>query len=213
MGRNPHEETARAGGKPGYGPSDTGGGDAPHLRTKTTFNPKKAVTADGTGKVISAVGYATNINPIKALGTAITWGKNLFQNKAKVPTVEDTAAMEDAPFNQQKKMYDWGPQNGGEGIAGLRNTGITQSLASTPTADVNTRHQWGFKAYPGTPGTTYDPKTYAKQGKMIRKYGTGQEVKNFSKGKRFGPPPLKGPDPQGLQTVLESSDYFKKLIG
>ena len=48
---------------------------------------------------------------------------------------------------------------------------------------------------------------------MIRKYATGQEIKNFSKGKRFGPPPLKGPDPQGLQVILENSDYFKKLIG
>jgi len=42
MARNPFEETATAGGQPGYGPPsrDTGGGDAPHLRRKTTFTPK-----------------------------------------------------------------------------------------------------------------------------------------------------------------------------
>ena len=222
MARNPHEATSQAGGKAGYsggthgayggGGNGKGGGDAPHLKTKTTFTPKKTVTADGTGKVITAIGAATNINPIKALGTAMTWGKNIF--KAKEPTLtEKTAASEDAPFHQQKKTYDFGPTGGGDGIAALKTTAITQSLASTPTADVNTRHQWGFQAYPGTPGTTYDPKTYAKQGKMIGKYGTGQEIKNFSKGKRFGPPPLKGPDPQGLQVILENSDYFKKLIG
>ena len=78
---------------------------------------------------------------------------------------------------------------------------------------IQTRHQWGFQAYPGTPGSTYNPQAYAKKGKLVRTYATGQEIKNFSKGKRFGPPPLKGPDPQGLHTVLESSDYFKKLIG
>ena len=59
----------------------------------------------------------------------------------------------------------------------------------------------------------YKAAPYAKKGKLIRKYATGQEIKNYSKGKRFGPPPLKGPDPQGLQVVLENSDYFKKLIG
>ena len=40
-----------------------------------------------------------------------------------------------------------------------------------------------------------------------------KKLKTFLKGKRFGPPPLKGPDPQGLQVILENSDYFNKLIG
>jgi len=171
---------------------------------------KKTVTADGKGIKTAATVYSAIKHPVL---TAAKWvGKNIF--KAKEPTLtEKTAAMEDHHLHQQKKTYDFGPTGGGDGIAALKTTAISTSLASTPTADVNTRHQWGFQAYPGTPGTTYDPKTYAKQGKMIGKYGTGQEIKNFSKGKRFGPPPLKGPDPQGLQTVLESSDYFKKLIG
>ena len=209
----------RPGGKQ-MGTTSTGGLDsgANYGNTGKDYGPyskgpphqPKGKTTTGDGVKTAATVYSAIKHPVV---TAAKWvGKNIFQNKAKTPTVEDTAAMEDHHLHQQRKTYDFGP-TGGDGIATLRNTGVTHSLASTPTADVNTRHQWGFQAYPGTPGTTYDPKTYAKQGKMIGKYGTGQEIKNFSKGKRFGPPPLKGPDPQGLQTVLESSDYFKKLIG
>jgi hypothetical protein len=193
----------------------TGEGGQKYSKTKGTISPK-----DHTGKVISAIGLATDLNPLKALGTAVTWGAkkigNIFQQKAKGPTVEDTAAMEDAPFNQQKKMYDWGPQNGGGGNV----TTVTQSIVNAPTADKTAGfgHQWNFQAY-NQQGTTapnvydYTKTPYAKKGKLVRKYATGQEIKNFSKGKRFGPPPLKGPDPQGLQTILENSDYFKKLIG
>ena len=193
----------------------TGEGGQKYSRTKGTISPK-----DHTGKVISAIGLATDLNPLKALGTAVTWGAkkigNIFQQKAKGPTVENTAAMEDAPFNQQKKMYDWGPQNGGGGNV----TTVTQSIVNAPTADkaAGFGHQWNFQAY-NQQGTTapnvydYAKTPYAKKGKLVRKYATGQEIKNFSKGKRFGPPPLKGPDPQGLQTILENSDYFKKLIG
>ena len=107
---------------------------------------------------------------------------------------------------------------GGDGIGNV--TTATQSLVTAPTADKGAGfgHQWNFQAY-GTQqnvaANPYDYKQapYAKKGKLVRKYATGQEIKNFSKGKRFGPPPLKGPDPQGLQVILENSDYFKKLIG
>ena len=107
---------------------------------------------------------------------------------------------------------------GGDGMANV--TTHTQSLVTAPTADkaAGFGHQWNFQAYganQNVAGNPYDytQAPYAKKGKLIRKYGTGQEIKNFSKGKRFGPPPLKGPDPQGLQVILENSDYFKKLIG
>tara|TARA_B100001245_G_C22881859_1_gene424142 strand:+ start:470 stop:1159 length:690 start_codon:yes stop_codon:yes gene_type:complete len=97
---------------------------------------------------------------------------------------------------------------------------LTQSVVSSPTADkAKDAHSWDFKAYDNQQAETkpnvydYNKAPYAKKGKLVRKYATGQEIKNFSKGKRFGPPPLKGPDPQGLQVILENSDYFKKLIG
>ena len=108
---------------------------------------------------------------------------------------------------------------GGDG-QNVNVTTHTQSLVTAPTADKSgaVGHQWNFQAYGNQNQATGNPydytkMPYAKKGKMIRKYGTGQEIKNFSKGKRFGPPPLKGPDPQGLQVILENSDYFKKLIG
>ena len=181
-------------------------------------NQKKTTsTKDHTGKVISGIGFATNLNPIKALGTAYTWGKSLFQHKAGEPTLtEKTAAMEDA-YVKPRASIDRSHQ-GGDGMANVNVTLNTQSLITSPTADKSFGHQWDFKAYGDTQNVAANPYNYnqapfAKKGKMIRKYATGQEVKNFSKGKRFGPPPLKGPDPQGIQVLLENSDYFKKLIG
>ena len=190
----------------------TGEGGQQYSRTKGTVS-----TSGGTkkaGLATSAIGWLTGSSAVKALGTGIQFLGSKFKRKG--PTVEDTAAMEDAPFNQQKKMYDWGPQNGGGGNV----TTVTQSIVNAPTADkaAGFGHQWNFQAY-NQQGTTapnvydYTKTPYAKKGKLVRKYATGQEIKNFSKGKRFGPPPLKGPDPQGLQTIFENSDYFKKLIG
>jgi len=211
-------------GREDYSPMPTGGsganyshsgtGDGQHVKTKTTHGPKKKTT---TGDGLSGIHKLPSVRVAKYI---FKGGKkilgNIFQKKAKVPTVEDTAAMEDAPFHQQKKMYDWGPQNGGGGNV----TTATQSLVTAPTADkaAGFGHQWDFKAYGNTAQATANPydytkSPYAKKGKLVRKYATGQEIKNFSKGKRFGPPPLKGPDPQGLQVILENSDYFKKLIG
>jgi len=181
----------------------TGEGGQKYTKTKDTVS-----TGDGVKKAATVAGFIKN--PVVA---GLTWtAKKIFSRKPKGPTrTEETAAMEDA-YVTHKPV----PVGGGPGDRdGLQNTIATQSLVTAPTADkaAGFGHQWGFQAYPGTPGTTYDPTKYAKQGKMISKYGTGQEVKNFSKGKRFGPPPLKGPDPQGLQTILENSDYFKTLIG
>ena len=189
-------------------------------------------SGEGGQKYTKTVSTGDGSKPVKAASTLFSLAKksvpatwlyegakkigNIFQKKAKRPTVVDTAAMEDAPFNQQKKMYDWGPQNGGGGNV----TTVTQSLVTAPTADkaAGFGHQWDFKAYGANTNVAANPydyskAPYAKKGKLVRKYATGQEIKNFSKGKRFGPPPLKGPDPQGLQVILENSDYFKKLIG
>jgi len=232
MGRNPHEATAQAGGKQGYsggthGASgdSKGGGDAPHLRTQTTFTPKKTITRDGIGATaVSAASFIKTGNPAGLLWQGVKKIGNLFADKRteqqkvqanidKGYDVNNPAEMHRAT---QRKIYKGPEGNGG----GANLTLNTQSLVTAPTADkaAGFGHQWNFQAYGANTQTAANPydytKTpYAKKGKMIRKYATGQEIKNFSKGKRFGPPPLKGPDPQGLQVILENSDYFKKLIG
>jgi len=209
----------RASMSPGTHHGGGGRGGPPGTTTTATHVPtqpkKKIITGDGLKKASTI--YSAIKHPVVA---AASWiGKNIF--KPKGPTLtEKTAAMEDAPFNQQKKMYDWGPTGGtGEGRGGNVTT-ATQSLVTAPTADkaAGFGHQWNFQAYGNQQNVAANPydytkAPYAKKGKLVRKYATGQEIKNFSKGKRFGPPPLKGPNPQGLQVILENSDYFKKLIG
>ena len=165
-----------------------------------------------------------DFSPTYQVGKALYKGvKSIFQPKTEQQKVEANIKKGHDVLNpaemhraETKKTYDWGPQNGGGGNV----TTHTQSLVTAPTADkaAGFGHQWNFQAYganQNVAGNPYDYKAapYAKKGKLIRKYATGQEIKNFSKGKRFGPPPLKGPDPQGLQVILENSDYFKKLIG
>ena len=203
-----------------YGPYSKGPTHQPSQKT-TTRNGKK----DHTGKVISALGYATNINPLKAFGTAVTWGKSLFQKTPEQKRASYTKKGLDitnpAEMHGYQTKYgkiDEDTYTGGEGIGNI--TTHTQSLVTAPTADKGAGfgHQWNFQAYGNQTQTAANPydytkAPYAKKGKMIRTYATGQEIKNFSKGKRFGPPPLKGPNPQGLQVILENSDYFKKLIG
>jgi hypothetical protein len=233
MGRNPHEATAQAGGKKGYSGGTHGasgdsrsGGDAPHLRTQTTFTPKKkTVTRDGItrdGIKTAATIYSALKHPVVAAAKFI--GQKVFQPKTEQQKVQanidkghDVLNPAEMHRATQPRIYT-GPE--GRGADEFQNNIASRSLVTAPTADkaAGFGHQWDFKAYganTNVAGNPYDytQAPYAKKGKMIRKYGTGQEIKNFSKGKRFGPPPLKGPDPQGLQVILENSDYFKKLIG
>ena len=179
---------------------------------------KKTTTGDG--KKRSLLDYSPTVQVAKFLYKGI---KSVFQPKTEQQKVQanidkgyDVLNPAEMHRAETKKTYDWGPQNGGGGNV----TTVTQSIINAPTADkaAGFGHQWNFQAYnqQGTAAPNvydYAKTPYAKKGKLVRKYATGQEIKNFSKGKRFGPPPLKGPDPQGLQTILENSDYFKKLIG
>ena len=199
----------------------TGEGGQKYTPTPTTspLHP-----GGGTKKKLSVsnVGIAANLYKGNIYGATANWiGKKilkpLFSRKPKEPTLtEKTAAMEDA-YVKRKPV----PVGGGPGDRdGIQNTIATQSLVTAPTADkaAGFGHQWNFQAYGNQQNVAANPydytkAPYAKKGKLVRKYATGQEIKNFSKGKRSGPPPLKGPDPQGLQTILENSDYFKTLIG
>ncbi len=105
--------------------------------------------------------------------------------------------------------HDPGGTKHGPEVAGP----TTTTLVTAPTADKSFGHQWDFKAYDNQQATTtpnvydYSKAPYAKKGKMIYKYATGQEVKKRSL------PPSKGPDSKGLPSILENSDYFTKLIG
>ena len=215
-GRDDYSPMPTGGSGANYGASGTGNGH--HVKTKTVHTPKKkTTTGDGKRSIL-------DFSPTFQVGKALYKGvKSIFQPKTEQQKVEANIKKGHDVLNpaemhraETKKTYDWGPQNGGGGNV----TTHTQSLVTAPTADkaAGFGHQWNFQAYganQNVAGNPYDYKAapYAKKGKLIRKYATGQEIKNFSKGKRFGPPPLKGPDPQGLQIVLENSDYFKKLIG
>ena len=218
-GRADYSPMPTGGSGANYGASGTG--DGQHVKTKTVHTPKKkTITGDGSRTALSALSFIKTGNPAGLLWQGAKKIGNIF---AKTPEQKRASyTKKGLDITNPAEMHGYQTQYGktpvdrsheGNGMANV--TTHTQSLVTAPTADRGPGfgHQWDFRAYPGTPGTTYDPKVYAKHGKMISKYGTGQEVKNFSKGKRFGPPPLKGPDPQGLQVILENSDYFKKLIG
>ena len=212
-GREDYSAMPTGGSGATYDRGPNQGGHHPPARPAVTPK-KKTTTGDGVKKFVS------NMPSVKLANWAYKGVKSIFQPKTEQQKVQanidrgyDVLNPAEMHRATQRKPV---PVGGGPGDRdGLQNTIATRSLVTAPTADKagGFGHQWGFQAYPGTPGTTYDPTKYAKQGKMISKYGTGQEVKNFSKGKRFGPPPEKGPDPQGLHAILENSDYFKTLIG
>ena len=215
-GRDDYSPMPTGGSGANYGASGTG--DAPHLKTQTTFAPKKkTTTGDGKRSIL-------DFSPTYQVGKALYKGvKSIFQPKTEQQKVEANIKKGHDVLNPaemhratQPRVYHGPEGNGGGGNV----TTATQSLVTAPTADqaAGFGHQWDFKAYGNQTQTAANPYNYkmapyAKKGKLVRKYATGQEIKNFSKGKRFGPPPLKGPDPQGLQVILENSDYFKKLIG
>ena len=209
-----------------YGPYSKGPTHQ-HTQKTTTRNGKKAITSgDGAQVVGSTASFLKTGNPLGLLWQGAKKIGNIFADKRtpqqkveanikKGLDPSNPAEMHGYETGYGKKEYDWGP-TGGDGYV----TTATQSLVTAPTADKTAGfgHQWDFKAYGNQTQTAANPYNYkmapyAKKGKLVRKYATGQEIKNFSKGKRFGPPPLKGPDPQGLQVILENSDYFKKLIG
>ena len=205
------------------------GGSGANYSSKNGNKSTKTHTGNGVQKVSTAVSTAKFLKSGNPVSLAYQFGYNLLKAPFKKKTSQQKVELnikkgldpsnpaEMHGYETRKKTYDWGPQgNGGDGNV----TTITQSLVTAPTADkaAGFGHQWNFQAYGNNTQTAANPydytkSPYAKKGKLVRKYATGQEIKNFSKGKRFGPPPLKGPDPQGLQVILENSDYFKKLIG
>jgi len=109
------------------------------------------------------------------------------------------------PNEMRAAKYKPTISSNGNGEGGRQITFDTQALASTAIPETKKSTGWGFKAY--QPGSTAKTRLYGKKGKMI-KANQGE----FSQGKRFGPPPKKGPDPQGIDVPLNSIDYFKDLL-
>ena len=218
-GRDDYSPMPTGGSGANYGASGTG--DGQHVKTQTVHTPKKKTTSGGNGIKTAATIYSAIKHPVISAAKYI--GQKVFQPKTEQQKVQanidkgyDVLNPAEMHRATQPRVYHGPEGNGG----GANVTTVTQSLVTAPTADkaAGFGHQWNFQAYGNQAQTTSNPydytkAPYAKKGKLIRKYATGQEIKNFSKGKRFGPPPLKGPDPQGLQVILENSDYFKKLIG
>ena len=188
-------------------PSGLDHGNIP-THTATTKGP---VVQDSGSKIIkplSNASLAANMvkgNPIGVVANLATRFARSAGSIFKKKPIEERAQKPDMMDMRKRPLL--GGDDGGNDYGRARQTFNTQSLVTAPTADKGYGHQWGFQAYPGAPGTTYDPTQYAKKGKMIYKYGTGQEVKKRSL------PPSKGPDSKGLPSILENSDYFTKLIG
>ena len=177
------------------------------------------------GKAASAVGWITGSGPIKAIGAGLQFaGSKIFGPKVPPDQAGGASAkvikrggvkVSDRAISADRKRYTnlrhdqgdpGGEKHGPEGL-------MTTTLTTAPTADKSFGHQWDFKAYDNQQATTtpnvydYSKAPYAKKGKLVRKYATGQEVKKRSL------PPSKGPDSKGLPSILENSDYFTKLIG
>jgi hypothetical protein len=154
---------------------------------------KSTVTHTSTGNTnlqkVSTLGTTANFlrtgNPIGYVWQGI---KKMIKPKKKEPTLtEKTAAMEDAYV--KPRVYKGPEGNGGNGIKSLGTTAPVGAVTSASDDDFS----WNFQPYP------------ARHGKFMR-------AKGLSGGKRFGPPPLKGPDPQGLDVVLSNTEYFKDLV-
>ena len=206
-GRDDYSPMPTGGSGANYGASGTG--DGQHVKTKTTFTPKPKngkgtiSTQKKVGFITSGIGFATGIEPLKWAGRLLGLGKKKTEKqKSESYTKKGFDILNPNEMKEATKPIQ--PPDGGNGGDGMAQITLnTQSVASTAIPE--TKSGWGFKAY--QPGTTANTSLYGKKGKMI-KANQGE----FSQGKRFGPPPTKGPDPQGINVPLNSIDYFKDLL-
>ena len=200
-----------SGGMDHHGNQNTSGNE----NGNTGGNSSKVSTGVKVGS--SAISYAKTGNPFGLIAQGANWVKqNIFTKKPSPDYGFDNKGNftgEGLTRMEMRKPALLGGDDGGNDYGRARQTFNTQSLVTAPTADKSFGHQWDFKAYDNQQATTtpnvydYSKAPYAKKGKLVRKYATGQEVKKRSL------PPSKGPDSKGLPSILENSDYFTKLIG
>ena len=206
-GRDDYSPMPTGGSGANYGASGTG--DGQHVKTKTTFTSKPKngkgtiSTQKKAGFITSGIGFATGIEPLKWAGRLLGLGKKKTEKqKSESYTKKGFDILNPNEMKGATKPIQ--PPDGGNGGNGMAQITLnTQSVASTAIPE--TKSGWGFKAYDS--GSTANTRLYGKKGKMV-KANQGQ----FSQGKRFGPPPTKGPDPQGINVPLNSIDYFKDLL-
>ena len=177
----------------------TGGNGATTTTKGTISTPKKV------GFITSGIGFATGIEPLKWAGRLFGLGKKKTEKEKSERYTKkgfDILNPNEMVGATTRTPVDRSHQ-GGDGMAQI--TLNTQSVASTAIPETKKSSGWGFQAY--DPDSTANTRLYGKKGKMI-KANQGE----FSQGKRFGPPPKKGPDPQGINAPLNSVDYFKDLL-
>ena len=183
-------------------------------KSKAAFDAGKAPkgTYGGNGNKSTAT-HTKSGNGVQKGSTAVTTAK--FVKSGTIHPFSAAYQLLKAPFKkkteQQKvqlnidKGYDvnnpaemhaikpprtyHGPEGHQSGIKSLGTTAPNISAVSEP----RTGHEWDFQAY--------------SKGNLVK--GTKQEL---SGGVRFGPPPLRGPDPQGLDVLLSNSNYFRDLL-
>jgi len=197
-------------GRDDYSPMPTGGsganygssGNGAHLRTKTVHTPKKTITTGG--KNLMLLGSALTGNIKGVIGNiASRFKPKTEKEKSEQYTKRGLDILNPNEMKSARPRVYTGPEGKGAD-EGPQITLNTQSLASTAIPETK-KSGWGFKPYPTS--STVKSRLYGKKGKMI-KANQGK----FSQGKRFGPPPNKGPDPQGINAPLNSIDYFKDLL-
>ena len=204
-GRDDYSPMPTGGSGANYGGPPGGGDPKMHYKAPPSKNGKGTIsTQKKAGFITSGIGYATGIEPLKWAGRLLGLGKKKTE---KQKSEAYTKKGFDVLNPNEMKAATYKPvtpplgEGGGDGMAQI--TLNTQSVASTAIPE--TKSGWGFKAYDS--GSTANTRLYGKKGKMV-KANQGQ----FSEGKRFGPPPKKGPDPQGIDVPLNSIDYFKDLL-
>jgi len=203
-GKDDYSPMPEGGSGANYGGPPGGGDPKMHYKAPPPKNGKGTIsTQKKAGFVASGLGFALGIEPLKWAGRLIGLGgkKKTEKQKSDAFTKKGFDVLNPNEMRAAKYKPVTPPDGGGEGMAQI--TLNTQSVASTAIPE--TKSGWGFKAYDS--GSTANTRLYGKKGKMV-KANQGQ----FSQGKRFGPPPKKGPDPQGINVPLNSIDYFKDLL-
>ena len=193
-GRDDYSPMPTGGSGANYGGPPGGGDPKMHYKAPPSKNGKGTIsTQKKAGFITSGIGYATGIEPLKWAGRLLGLGKKKTEKqKSEAYTKKGFDVLNPNEMRAAKYKPVTPPDGGGEGEGRPQITLNTQSVTSTPVPE-ETGHTWNFQAY--------------RKGQMI-KANQGQ----FSHGKRFGPPPKKGPDPQGINVPLNSIDYFKDLI-
>ena len=199
-GRDDYSPMPTGGSGANYGGPPGGGDPKMHYKAPPPKNGKGTISTKGKNLALAGSIFTGNWKSAAA-NIASRFKPKTEKQKSDIYTKKGFDVLNPNEMKAAKYKPVTPSNGGGEGMAQI--TLNTQSVASTAIPE--TKSGWGFKAYDS--GSTANTRLYGKKGKMV-KANQGQ----FSQGKRFGPPPKKGPDPQGINAPLNSVDYFKDLL-